>query len=891
MASNNELAKATDEFFSRELLKFEVFDEFSLLSEAVQKFITTDKALTLKLISSADGNYDPRALPAAIFEEWRDDKDVWLELIKRNYDALELVPTDMVDDNFAIESLRFMFSEEDNNGEGDTLFGIDMKEGLESWWSRFKDSEVASSTSFFKSYLALEDVCLQQPDEPFLFWVFSIARPAVFRDDTLCSDFIDAFRERVSKLTSCLVTFFGRRHTRLNYTWNAVAHPAVFDRCVRASDYKNNPDIAIKLRALRQAIARNFEVIEDFRNRDYEYLNHLTDNQFSTVDEVSSAQDWDNVLLGLMSDIVGPEDSDTKALEKNSFGREELEAKISCARKSCISKFKSVYFGALSDSDLELAGKYSEDAEVLAMLFRSKSHSVREALATNGRACAYNTSLGLLNDKIVAVKEAVLSHAWLHDDDFKVLCEMDGFRTNKMNHLRVFTSDIVVWNDLQFSHLVKNANVSEELLRGVNLDAIANAKMNTSWGFKGLRAPERADAKAKELKRIESQYINQQGRETFHLNLPHPELSASERERLRNIEEELRQLNIPTKKGTTSNQGAIDEQPVNNKSQRIGISKARDQALSVTAGLTNEEFEYLIFGSRDEKSRTSAIGNPEMPFELFDRVLSEFPEDAPSSNYFWLRYLENPAFLGKPELQRTRKLLSNPEVPESFIVATFQRFLDGEEERAWRKWRTTLIAIASHPNTPQDVLKRLLGRNKKELNDAIKVHPRMQGMQKKEVKREGRRVIRQYDEVGEKKHICSVEPQLFVLELRSIQRFFKISSILPDSMSPDAALIEEITQYGPSSLAEFLKGGQPSLSKWINKIEALTSCTTLPFFSTRERVELRFDDLGPLPEDLDSPAMSVNAYEKFLLDRETTLDLSIAKDLSIRLVVGLEPRH
>lgn len=61
-----------------------------------------------------------------------------------------------------------------------------------------------------------------------------------------------------------------------------------------------------------------------------------------------------------------------------------LEVKIVAARKAVIAKNKSVYFGSITDEQLKLAARHSEDPEILAMIFRSKSH-LKSCLTLNER--------------------------------------------------------------------------------------------------------------------------------------------------------------------------------------------------------------------------------------------------------------------------------------------------------------------------------------------------------------------------------------------------------------------------------------------------------------------------------------------------------------------------
>ena len=903
------LEATSQEFFEKEIEAWEVFEEFSTLSSELQTFIASNKSLTLRLISQASWG-SSEEFPAVLEELWSTDYDVWLERVIRAPSDMEVVPKSLIDERFVLDSFKPFLEEDEDDFFSKKVF-------FESWFLAVSETVVLSSATFLTDMLSLlEENESNHPDKPspFLFWMIFGADPAPFRDEQLCCRYLEAFSRQVSHLTECLVTFFTVRGGHFDYTWNAVAYPQMFDSLIRSASYSDSSAIQERLAELRDAISKNFLMMEDLRDYRMDRQWHqglycvsfgATNQTMSegeddldlehslrarvragvtatrgmeNADEVSGAAHWEAVFEELINEPKKKTLSSSQQAKKLVIGPEEFEAKIVAARKSVIAKNKSVYFGSITDEQLKLVARHSEDPEILAMIFRSKSQDVRKALASNGKPCAYATSLSLLKDKIVEVKEAVLTHAWLDVEDYEVLCEKQGARTSKNRLWRAFTSDVYSFSDFQISHLVENPNVATDFFQDINVEAIANAMVKDIWGYRQMSASERAQEKTEKVSYVKKNYQTE-ARVTYQPQA----LSESQREELSVIEEQLRQLNGHASGSKLANDPQGTDPTKLSGSARVGVSRKKDEALASAEDLTAEEFDYLIFQSRNDKARVKAIANPEMPYELFDRVLAEYPEDAPTSNYFWVRYLEDPQFLGKPELQRVKKLLANSEVPESFIVATFQRFRDGEEDRAWRKWRTTLIAMANHPNTPVDILKRLLDRNKKELNDAIKDHPRMQGLEKKEVKRVGRKVVRQYDSDQANNHACAVSARAFCVELRHSNEYFEVQKVLTDSVYIDSYVEQHVIDSGASSFIDFLQRAEPDLQSLVNRLEGVTECTLAPFFSTKERIELRLVGIDLSADSLDWPAMSLNAGETFLKEGSMQIRYPLSKDISVIL--------
>lgn len=563
--------------------------------------------------------------------------------------------------------------------------------------------------------------------------------------------------------------------------------------------------------------------------------------------------------------------------------------KIVQTRKALMKKYRSVYFGRLSDEDLQLAGRYSKIADVHALVFRSKSALVRAALAENGAPSAYESSLALLKDKAISVRESVLQHAWLNHEDYEALCEKSG-KTRGNAYCRVLNPSVISFTDCQLYHLLKNNNVSDRFFQDLDVDAVATLLVKLTWKIGRWGAAERAELKARELERVKTVFLSPDERKDRLLHRSKPALSAAQDKRLRDIEREL----LEYKSGAEAPNEmppSLPTAPEKSKSEfcRTGQSKQKDRALAQLTGLSPEEFEYLIFRSRDDKTRSLAIVNPEMPYELFDRVLDEYPEEAANSTFFWVRYLEDPQFLGKPDLDRIKKLLSNDEVPSSFIAATFSRFEDGEFDRSWRRWRTTLMAIAEHPNTSEDVLLKLRERNRKDLNDRIRTHPRMQSSTKKEVKRIGRKVVRQYQESQSITRSCTVEIKYFAFRRSDPSLIFTVDQLRrrlsdnSDTVSPPAFEEECLTILRAYSQAT--GNGIPDL---LRTVAAVTEVEIVPFFATKDRMEIRLVGCDLLAADLEPPAMSIGGYKKSLDEGVLELEFPIFDKFEMGLRVVLE---
>lgn len=389
-------------------------------------------------------------------------------------------------------------------------------------------------------------------------------------------------------------------------------------------------------------------------------------------------------------------------------GSKSFEAKVTATRKTLLGKYKSAYFGELKDEDLEFAARFSQNPDVLALLLRSKSKSVREALAMNGQAAAYDTSLALLKDNTTSVKEAVLEHACLSVDDFQHLAESG----TGGDHLQIFKTNIWWGNDLQLYKLARNPHLEDDLFREINIgvivDYVLKKRGESSPGDHGKRRPS-----------ITRQVEYIQGR-----TRPRPPIKISEAQipQLQQTETKILELNKPEKSPTKEK---VSKKPSKTGPKtRVGVSSQKDRSLAAQDDLTKKEFEFLIFKSRDEKTRKLAIANPAMPYSLFDRVTKRFPTEAHTSVHFWVKYLEDPHFLGTPDLPTARKLILNPDVPENFIASTFNRYEAGEHGRVMSKWFTTLLAIANHPNTPLWILDKLIASHRIELTEAAWAHPK-----------------------------------------------------------------------------------------------------------------------------------------------------------------------
>ncbi len=385
---------------------------------------------------------------------------------------------------------------------------------------------------------------------------------------------------------------------------------------------------------------------------------------------------------------------------------QSLHAKVVATRKSLIAGHKSVYFGPLEDEDLALAARYSQNSNVLALLLRSKNKFVRESLAKNGGKAAYRTSLALLKDSTTSVKEAVLEYAWLEPRDFEQLAESG----TEDDHLQVLTTKTWWGNDLQLYRLSRNPNLKDEFFRKINIQALTSYIL----AKRGYSSPYWRTSLTREITEIRNRRQPKRSGPIGTALLP----------RLKQIEEEILHLNHVQEKpiisDETNKSASWDERG------RTGVSKQQDRRLASKDDLTLQEFEFLIFTSRDEKTRKLAIANPALPYSLFDRVVEEFALDAHTSTYFWVKYLEDPHFLGKPALPIARKLILNPDTPESFIEETYQRYEGGQEEggRLMSKWFNTLLAIANHPNTPLWILDRLAESHRSELQEAAWAHPK-----------------------------------------------------------------------------------------------------------------------------------------------------------------------
>ena len=395
---------------------------------------------------------------------------------------------------------------------------------------------------------------------------------------------------------------------------------------------------------------------------------------------------------------------DKKANLAQLSATESFEAKIVATRKSLLAKRKSVYLGSLTDEDLVLAARYSQNSDILALLLRSKNNFVRESLAENGEKAAYHTSLALLKDRTTAVRAAVLEFAWLEPNDFENLAESGA----EGDHLQVLTTNTWWGKDLQLYRLSLNPNLEDEFFRKIDIQALTNYVL-TKRGFRERRW---------------RTFISEEITEIRNRRRPRRSgpIGTALIPRLKQIEEKILRLNLDEVKDTSTD--TINTSTDLENTDRVGVSRQEDRRLASRDDLTAQEFEFLIFTSRDEKTRKLAIANPAMPYSLFDRVVEEFPLDTHTSTYFWIKYLENPHFLGKPELPIARKLILNQETPESFIEETFHRYERGQYGRLMSKWFTTLLAIAKHPNTPTWILDQLAESHRSELQEAALAHPK-----------------------------------------------------------------------------------------------------------------------------------------------------------------------
>lgn len=481
-----------------------------------------------------------------------------------------------------------------------------------------------------------------------------------------------------------------------------------------------------------------------------------------------------------------------------------VKEKIKIIRKELSAFKRYVHFGHFSHFELAHLAAVNTDSRIATCLAFSPESHVREALAKNP-SIPYHISIYLLGDNIKGVKERILINSNLEEVDFVDMVERFDTKSSRLDltaYTEIFNKKAggtysVYWHGSQAECISTNKNAPMSAIK--KFDVIR---------FSFLRADVKAEVKV--LKKT-----NRDRAVNKHAT---PSNSFTSSEELKSFF--LNQCDAFVA-GETDNE-----------------SKSEIYSRVNSNNLSEHDFRELL-GTSDKVLLEKLLLNPNIPLDLFEKFFFTHPHICAKNVNFNFLLAEKPHLLGKMSRQEIKKLIAVEDTSPALITWAYDGYFKAED-RSFSIWKGLLQTIATHKNTPPELLIKLSRHQRPEIKKLATSNPSCPVIEKiVPVILPGGQIARVYEEALAEEVNCRVSP--------------KIENDFGHQINDPTFLKDDIIQ----------------------------AVNFVPFTARTRRVELRikFPAAWGIEE---MPAMSLNLWDRFkLLNENIVVELGDDRTLYI----------